>query len=104
MTEQEKALKAAKILTAWANGKEIELYYLGDWLIYNGNEPPNVELPENLRIKPKTKKQKFRVALLKGSSGYFSEIFADLFTEVEESSHFVKWLTEEIEYEVSEIE
>ena len=93
--------KHADVIIAWANGAEIEYRARPDrpwmpmtntssWYGYDGVE---------YRIKPLAKK--FRVALFKdGTGGYTSTADTQkTINDYECRHHFVRWLTDWIEYE-----
>jgi hypothetical protein len=107
MTEQEKAKKTSELYAAWAEGKTLQ-WYCNQYDKFIDAE--FVKCPKNIcvgsviwRIKPATKKQWYRVALIKDScdevcTDTVNNYIAEKITGT--SPEFVKWLTDRIEYEV----
>jgi len=103
MTEQEKARKAAELLTAWADGKTLQLKTGSVYIDFILNEIPDFKVKDinDWHIKPEPKKQWYRVALMQNES-FFTVTTNSENAEhlLENSDHFGKWLTDRIEYEL----
>jgi len=108
MTEQEKARKAAELLTAWSDGKKIQILSAQGWIDYTLEQQPTVSSNHlnEWRLKPEPVKQWYRVALFR--KGMIRKMKCDAFiandrdTEFSFENHFdfVKWITDRIEYEL----
>lgn len=90
--------KHAELIKAWADGAEIQYYFHGEfqreWRDC-GREPSWGKYQE-YRIKPITKK--YRVVLhVDGPHVARNDVQGD---NLEKSKHFIRWLTDWVEYEV----
>ena len=93
--------KHADVIIAWAEGAEIE-YRLGPYDSWSKSTSPSWHADCEYRVKPPARK--YRVALFRFSSEATSRYTActDIQEEAdsyEQSEHFVRWLTDWIEYE-----
>ena len=94
--------KHADVIIAWANGAEIE-YRIGSHDSWSKATSPGWHADCEYRVKPPAKK--YRVALFRFLSEAASTYTActDIQEEAdsyEQHEHFVRWLTDWIEYEV----
>lgn len=90
--------KHADVIHAWAEGAEIEfkVQATGDW---RKTDTPSWQEDYEYRIKPPARK--YRVALFNnGAEGYTSTADnQEDSNDHEDMPHFVRWLTDWIEYE-----
>lgn len=89
------------VIIEWAKGATIQYYSkdLCKWVDCHTNPGWYA----NYEYRVKTKKEKYRVALFKWNNGNVSAVSASTeedAKEYEEYIHFVRWLTDWIEYEV----
>lgn len=87
------------LIKAWADGAKIQYFSLlsGTWVDLDGE--PLWKKDTKYRIKPEV--MKYRVAIfLYGSNTTFSANSEKQAKDWQQNSHFVKWLTDWIEYEV----
>ena len=92
--------KHADVIIAWANGAEIECrpHIDGDWVVVTS--PPRWVENYEYRVKPPAKK--YRVALFKNPGSQAAASIANSAEDAhrcENARHFVRWLTDWIEYE-----
>jgi hypothetical protein len=104
MTKDE-ARKAAKVMEAWANGAVIQYSRNNpsSWSNISATGPSSAPAWDwytyNYRVKPETKK--FRVCLIRQTNGETRSYCVSSESEAG-NSHFIKWLTDWIEYEAAE--
>jgi hypothetical protein len=96
--------KYVKTIICWASGGEIQVKYLEDetpvFMDYVLKDMPDFDYTGcEWRIKPKTVKLRYRVALMK-ENGFYIAASEEGGIVSEKHSCFVKWLTEWIEIEV----
>ena len=91
--------KHADVIIAWAEGKDVQVWDCDNqkWLDVTGEKP--LFTWDKYRIKPPAKK--YRVALFRDcTEGYTSTADTqETSNDYEAMHHFVRWLTDWIEYE-----
>lgn len=108
---KENAKEFLPLVQALAEGKTIQ-FELADGTWSDLNRVDFTESPSEYRIKPEQKKDWVRLALLKDEKEYFSGIAYKDIGESEDEiingledlycAHFIRWLTDRIEYTLPE--
>jgi len=105
---KEQAKAWLPLIQAVADGKTLQSKTLsGRWVDSLGGDMTIVTFksPESFRIKPEPKKQQYRICLIHYKTGKYGVGVCQTNDEEEEvQSHdeFVRWLTDQVEYELPE--
>lgn len=96
--------KLLPVIQAYVEGKPIQFKYADDdWADLSEDSAPYSPAFDSPRVhwRVKSKTKKFRVALLHNSNMYYTTTQDENeISAADTNSHFVKWLTDWIEYEV----